>query len=112
MLIIFLFLYCSDEGERYDSDGDVPPPKHTGMRGGGREYRDNESLDSPERHGGNGIKAPLPLRTTSKTSTPRSIKKVDLGAAASFAKEVVVSVSDAPLIIQTCSCEIIPSINT
>ncbi|CAL7945760.1 unnamed protein product [Xylocopa violacea] len=69
----------SDDGEREDSDNDVhPSPKR-----GGREYRD--TMDSIDR---------VNKTTTSTTSTnasparaTRTIKKVDLGAAASYGRE-------------------------
>lgn len=77
---------CSDEGERFDSDGEAPSPKQRNSR---LEYKDSESLDSPEKSVG-GFKAPLPSKTAVTTKQPvssRPIKKVDLGAAATFAKE-------------------------
>lgn len=69
----------SDDGEREDSDNDVhPSPKR-----GGREYRD--TMDSIDR---------VNKTATSTTSTnasparmPRTIKKVDLGAAANYGRE-------------------------
>ncbi|XP_017759051.1 PREDICTED: uncharacterized protein LOC108549975 [Eufriesea mexicana] len=69
----------SDDGEREDSDNDVhPSPKR-----GGREYRD--TMDSIDR---------VSKTTTSTTSTnasparmTRTIKKVDLGAAANYGRE-------------------------
>ncbi|XP_033340524.2 clathrin interactor lqfR isoform X1 [Megalopta genalis] len=70
----------SDDGEREDSDNDVHPnPKR-----GGREYRDTmENSDHVNK-----------ISTVSAASTnasparfPRTIKKVDLGAAANYGKE-------------------------
>ncbi|CAK9800597.1 Clathrin interactor 1 [Anthophora plagiata] len=68
----------SDDGEREDSDNDV----HPSSRRGGREYRD--TMDSIDRVS----------KTTSTTSTnasparmTRTIKKVDLGAAANYGRE-------------------------
>lgn len=77
---------CSDEGERFDSDGDAPSPKQRNSR---LEYKDSESLDSPEKSVG-GFKAPLPSKmavTSKQPVSSRPIKKVDLGAALDFAKE-------------------------
>ncbi|KOC71197.1 Clathrin interactor 1 [Habropoda laboriosa] len=69
----------SDDGEREDSDNDV----HPSSRRGGREYRD--TMDSIDR---------VSKTTTSTTSTnasparmTRTIKKVDLGAAANYGRE-------------------------
>jgi len=68
----------------------VPSPKQTG-KNSRNEYKDSESLDSPEKSAGsgNGYKAPLPSKspTTKQPISTRPIKKVDLGAAATFAKE-------------------------
>ncbi|CAK9806643.1 Clathrin interactor 1 [Anthophora quadrimaculata] len=68
----------SDDGEREDSDNDV----HPSSRRGGREYRD--TMDSIDRVS----------KTTSAASTnasparmTRTIKKVDLGAAANYGRE-------------------------
>ncbi|XP_059480017.1 telomere length regulation protein TEL2 homolog isoform X2 [Neocloeon triangulifer] len=81
----------SDEGERYDSDGDVPSPKQP-ERSSKNEYKDSESIESPEKFpsSGNGFKSAVPSKNTLTTKQPtsaRTIKKVDLGAAAAFAKE-------------------------
>lgn len=70
----------SDDGEREDSDNDThPSPKR-----GGREYKDTmESIDR--------ITKTTPVTTASTNASPsrvpRSIKKVDLGAAANYGKE-------------------------
>ncbi|XP_065347099.1 telomere length regulation protein TEL2 homolog isoform X1 [Cloeon dipterum] len=81
----------SDEGEHNDSDSDVPSPRQR-EKSSKNEYKDSESLDSPEKmsHSGNGFKSPLPSKnapTTKQPTSTRNIKKVDLGAAATFAKE-------------------------
>ncbi|XP_060822652.1 telomere length regulation protein TEL2 homolog isoform X2 [Bombus pascuorum] len=69
----------SDDGEREDSDNDVhPSPKR-----GGREYRD--TMDSMDR-----VNKTI-TSTTSTNASParvtRTIKKVDLGAAANYGRE-------------------------
>ncbi|XP_029172247.1 telomere length regulation protein TEL2 homolog isoform X2 [Nylanderia fulva] len=68
----------SDDGEREDSDNDTSPKKS------GREYRD--TLDNI-----NQIAKPaqisIPSTNTSPARTTRTIKKVDLGAAANYGKE-------------------------
>lgn len=79
LIIYFVSLHNSDDGEREDSDNDAhPSPKR-----GGREYRD--TMDSIDR---------VNKSATSATSTnasparmPRTIKKVDLGAAANYGRE-------------------------
>ncbi|XP_043263132.1 clathrin interactor 1 isoform X2 [Colletes gigas] len=70
----------SDDGEREDSDNDVhPSPKR-----GGREYRD--TMDNTDR-----VSKITSVSTTSTNASParmpRTIKKVDLGAAANYGKE-------------------------
>lgn len=69
----------SDDGEREDSDNDHPSPKR-----GGREYRDKfTSLDQIRR-----ATRGFPVSAnTSPARAPRTIKKVDLGAAANYGKE-------------------------
>ncbi|XP_015429698.1 PREDICTED: uncharacterized protein LOC107186364 isoform X1 [Dufourea novaeangliae] len=70
----------SDDGEREDSDNDVhPSPKR-----GGREYRD--TMDSTDR-----VNKTTSVSTASTNASParlpRTIKKVDLGAAANYGRE-------------------------
>lgn len=70
----------SDDGEREDSDNDThPSPKR-----GGREYRD--TMDSIDRIGKT-IQGTTPSANASPARTTRTIKKVDLGAAANYGKE-------------------------
>lgn len=76
------YLNCcySDDGEREDSDNDTrSSPRRTG-----REYRDTtESIDRVAK-----ISQPsTPVANQSPVKTPRSFKKVDLGAAASYGKD-------------------------
>jgi hypothetical protein len=66
-------LYFSDEGERYDSEGDVPPPRVTPRA---KEYKDTESFETEK-----------PVRNGKKPSTPT--RKIDLGAAANYGKTQV-----------------------
>ncbi|KAK2584159.1 hypothetical protein KPH14_006590 [Odynerus spinipes] len=70
----------SDDGEREDSDNDAhPSPKR-----GGREYRDTiTNLDQIKRT----IQGPTSSENASPARTTRTIKKVDLGAAANYGKE-------------------------
>jgi len=77
---IFIFLYYSDDGEREDSDNDTSPKK------GGREYRD--TLDNINQIG-KSAQTSIPTNSTnvSPARTTRTIKKVDLGAAANYGKE-------------------------
>ncbi|XP_076246198.1 clathrin interactor lqfR [Calliopsis andreniformis] len=70
----------SDDGEREDSDNDVhPSPKR-----GGREYRD--TMDPTDR-----VNKTSSISTTTNNASParttRTIKKVDLGAAANYGRE-------------------------
>ncbi|CAL1673232.1 unnamed protein product [Lasius platythorax] len=67
----------SDDGEREDSDNDTSPKK------GGREYRD--TLDNINH--GKPAQISIPSTNTSPARTTRTIKKVDLGAAANYGKE-------------------------
>jgi hypothetical protein len=88
--LILMVMGVSDDAEKYDSDGDAPSSrKHHSNRNSGKEYRDSESLGSPERpvtgSGSNGTGRNT--GKTPRTSTPRNIKPVDLGAAADFAKQ-------------------------
>lgn len=70
----------SDDGEREDSDNDThPSPKR-----GGREYRDTmESIDRI----GKTVQGSTSSANASPARTTRSIKKVDLGAAATYGKD-------------------------
>ncbi|XP_029678859.1 telomere length regulation protein TEL2 homolog isoform X2 [Formica exsecta] len=68
----------SDDGEREDSDNDTSPKK------GGREYRD--TLDNINQIG-KSAQISIPSTNTSPARTTRTIKKVDLGAAANYGKE-------------------------
>ncbi|KAL6434931.1 hypothetical protein ACFW04_005238 [Cataglyphis niger] len=68
----------SDDGEREDSDNDTSPKK------GGREYRD--TLDNINQIG-KPAQISIPSTNTSPARTTRTIKKVDLGAAANYGKE-------------------------
>ncbi|EFN63817.1 Clathrin interactor 1 [Camponotus floridanus] len=68
----------SDDGEREDSDNDTSPKKS------GREYRD--TLDNINQIGKT-AQISIPSTNTSPARTTRSIKKVDLGAAANYGKE-------------------------
>ncbi|XP_017890262.1 telomere length regulation protein TEL2 homolog [Ceratina calcarata] len=69
----------SDDGEREDSDNDV----HPSPRRGGREYRDTmESIDRV-----NKTTTPTACTNPSPARTTRTIKKVDLGAAANYGRE-------------------------
>lgn len=72
------FLFYSDDGEREDSDNDTSPKKS------GREYRD--TLDNINQIGKT-AQISIPSTNTSPARTTRSIKKVDLGAAANYGKE-------------------------
>lgn len=78
LFIIIIFLYNSDDGEREDSDNDTSPKK------GGREYRD--TLDNINQIG-KPAQISIPSTNTSPARTMRTIKKVDLGAAANYGKE-------------------------
>lgn len=73
-----MFLYCSDDGEREDSDNDISPKKS------GREYRD--TLDNINQIG-KSAQTSIPSTNTSPARTTRTIKKVDLGAAVNYGKE-------------------------
>ncbi|XP_018377535.1 PREDICTED: clathrin interactor 1 isoform X3 [Trachymyrmex cornetzi] len=68
----------SDDGEREDSDNDTSPKKS------GREYRD--TLDNINQIG-KSAQTSIPSTNTSPARTTRTIKKVDLGAAANYGKE-------------------------
>ncbi|XP_076388070.1 clathrin interactor lqfR isoform X2 [Megachile rotundata] len=69
----------SDDGEREDSDNDVhPSPKR-----GGREYRD--TMDSIDRVNKT-VASTIPTNASPARVT-RTIKKVDLGAAANYGRE-------------------------
>ncbi|CAD1480470.1 unnamed protein product, partial [Heterotrigona itama] len=69
----------SDDGEREDSDNDVhPSPKR-----GGREYRD--TMDSIDRI--NKTATSITSTNVSPARVTRTIKKVDLGAAANYGRE-------------------------
>ncbi|XP_012535407.2 telomere length regulation protein TEL2 homolog [Monomorium pharaonis] len=68
----------SDDGEREDSDNDTSPKK------GGREYRD--TLDNINQIGKSAQTA-ISSTNASPARTTRTIKKVDLGAAANYGKE-------------------------
>lgn len=78
LYLIFTFLYYSDDGEREDSDNDTSPKKS------GREYRD--TLDNINQIG-KSAQTSIPSTNTSPARTTRTIKKVDLGAAANYGKE-------------------------
>ncbi|KAK9302469.1 hypothetical protein QLX08_005542 [Tetragonisca angustula] len=70
----------SDDGEREDSDNDVhPSPKR-----GGREYRD--TMDSIDRINKTAITS-ITSTNASPARVTRTIKKVDLGAAANYGRE-------------------------
>lgn len=74
------FVSDSDDGEREDSDNDVhPSPKR-----GGREYRD--TMDPSDR-----VSKPSSVSTVTTNASParttRTIKKVDLGAAANYGRD-------------------------
>ncbi|XP_053991624.1 uncharacterized protein LOC128883371 [Hylaeus volcanicus] len=70
----------SDDGEREDSDNDVhPSPKR-----GGREYRD--TMDNTDRLSKT-TSVPTASTNASPARLPRTIKKVDLGAAANYGRE-------------------------
>lgn len=75
--VIFYVLY-SDDGEREDSDNDTSPKK------GGREYRD--TLDNISQVG-KSAQTSVSSTNASPARTMRTIKKVDLGAAANYGKE-------------------------
>ncbi|XP_011172970.1 telomere length regulation protein TEL2 homolog [Solenopsis invicta] len=68
----------SDDGEREDSDNDTSPKK------GGREYRD--TLDNISQVG-KSAQTSVSSTNASPARTMRTIKKVDLGAAANYGKE-------------------------
>ncbi|XP_018392391.1 PREDICTED: telomere length regulation protein TEL2 homolog isoform X1 [Cyphomyrmex costatus] len=68
----------SDDGEREDSDNDTSPKKS------GREYRD--TLDNINQIG-KSAQTSIPSTNTSPARTTRTMKKVDLGAAANYGKE-------------------------
>ncbi|XP_072750136.1 telomere length regulation protein TEL2 homolog isoform X2 [Anoplolepis gracilipes] len=68
----------SDDGEREDSDNDTSPKKS------GKEYRD--TLDNINQIG-KSAQISIPSTNTSPARTTRTIKKVDLGAAANYGKE-------------------------
>lgn len=67
----------SDDGEREDSDNDSP-------RKSGREYRD--TIDNINQIG-KSTQISVPSANASPARTTRTIKKVDLGAAANYGKE-------------------------
>lgn len=73
-----MFLYYSDDGEREDSDNDTSPKK------GGKEYRD--TLDNRNQIGKSAQTSISPTNVSPARIT-RTIKKVDLGAAANYGKE-------------------------
>lgn len=99
-LCITYFLFClfSDEGERYDSDPDVPNSRSRQFEKekSGKEYRDNDSIGS-----GSAVSSPTTVSEKSaskpgssplkKSSQPS--KKVDLGAAALYAKVCILNAS-------------------
>lgn len=68
----------SDDGEREDSDNDTSPKKS------GREYRD--TLDNINQIG-KSAQISVPSANASPARTTRTVKKVDLGAAANYGKE-------------------------
>ena len=68
----------SDDGEREDSDNDTSPKKS------GREYKD--TLDNINQIG-KSAQISVPSANASPERTTRTIKKVDLGAAANYGKE-------------------------
>jgi hypothetical protein len=79
-LFLKYVLVYSDDGERYDSDGEGGTQTKRG-----REYRDkdSDSLDSTEKRDRNGSKPSTPARTKPTTS----VKKIDLGAAVHYGKD-------------------------
>lgn len=78
--LLFFNLWClySDDGEREDSDNDTSPKKS------GREYRDTtENINQISKS----AQVSVPSTNASPTRTTRTVKKVDLGAAANYGKE-------------------------
>lgn len=81
-------VHYSDDGEREDSDNDTrtSPRRNSSGVGERREYRD--TMENIERSVVSKPKSPtLPSVNLSPARTPRTIKKIDLGAAANFGKE-------------------------
>lgn len=81
------FIFFSDDGERYDSEPDsssFPPPQSIKRSVVTKEYKDTaETIDTPTV---TDSRLSTPTRKP-KTSTPS--KKIDLGAAANYAKTQV-----------------------
>lgn len=71
------FVCSSDDGDRYDSDSERDPREKERDKKA-KEYKDTDSMDSFDRK-------EKPARTR---TTPKIVKKVDLGAAANYGKEI------------------------